>query len=250
MSDDPPRSIEPDREPTAAPTLVGRVVAVNAGRASVLSYGRRAVETAFVKTPLVGRVAVSTFGIAADEHVYEDHGGPDMALLAYPIEHYDHWRRSGIDLPDAAAMAENLTVEGLLETDVMLGDVFTVGSARVQITQPRSPCFKIAARYGRKDLPVQVQDTGFTGYLLRVLREGEIGAGDEMVLVERAGHGVTVAEAGRIANVDRNDLDGARRVLTVEALGSSVRRKLAARVASAEQLGLDTERLFLDDDTA
>lgn len=213
----------------------------------MLTSGRRQVETAFVKTPLPGRVAVDELGIAGDDHVFEDHGGPDMALLVYPIEHYHHWRALGVELPDAAAMAENLTVSGLLETDVMLGDVFTVGTATVQVTQPRSPCYKIAARYGRKDLPMLVQDTGFTGYLLRVLTAGTIGTGDEMRLVERGEHGVTVADAGRVANVDRNDVEGARRVLAVAALGSSVRRKLQARVASAERLGLDTDRLFLDD---
>lgn len=225
----------------------GEVIAVSAGRAATLAHGRREVPTAFVKSALPGRVHVTVTGIEGDEHVYEDHGGPDMALLVYPSQHYAHWRSLGIDLPPFGALAENLTVDGLAETDVMIGDVFAVGSAVVQITQPRSPCYKIAARYGRKDLPVLVQDTGFTGYLLRVLTPGDIGAGDTMTLVQRDGHGITVAEAGRITNVDRNDLDGARRVLAVDALGSSVRRKLQARVDAAEQLGLDTDRLFLDD---
>ena len=87
------------------------------------------------------------------------------------------------------------------------------------------------------------QDVGF----LRVLVEGDIGAGDEMRLVERQDHGVTVAEAGRAVNVERNDLDSARRVLAVDALGASVRRKLEGRVRSGEQVGLDAERLFLDE---
>lgn len=223
---------------------VGRLVAVSAGRAAMLRSGTRESRTAFVKAPIEGRVAVSTLGIGGDEHVYHDHGGPDMALLVYPIEHYAHWRAVGIDLPDAAAMAENLTVEGWPETDVCVGDTFAIGTAVVQVSQPRSPCSKIGARYGRRDLPVMVQDTGFTGYLLRVLTPGEIGAGDEMVLLERDPHGVTVAEAGRVANVDRNDLDTIRRVLAVEALGSSVRRKLEARLATSEAQGLDTRRLF------
>ena len=95
-------------------------------------------------------------------------------------------------------------------------------------------------------MPVLVQDTGFTGYLLRVLQEGSIGAGDEMMLVGREPHGVTVADAGRVVNVDRNDIDGARRVLVVASLGSSVRRKLRERVGSQQTVGLDTDRLFLD----
>ncbi len=92
-----------------------------------------------------------------------------------------------------------------------------------------------------------MQDSGFTGYLLRVLRPGEIGAGDTVTLVERSSD-VTVALAGRVANVDRADLDGARRVLAVEALGSSVRRKLEARLVEPVASGLDTDRLFLPDE--
>ncbi len=190
---------------------------------------------------------IGVLGVDGDEHVYEDHGGPDMALLAYPVEHYAHWRALGLELPDAGALGENLTVAGLPETAVHLGDTFAVGSTLVQVAQPRTPCYKLAARFGRKDMPLLVQDTGYTGYLLRVLVEGDIGAGDEMRLVERQSHGVTVAEAGRVVNVDRNDLATARRVLAVDALGSSVRRKLEGRVRSGEQVGLDAERLFLDE---
>lgn len=209
--------------------------------------GQRRISTAFIKTPLVGRVTVSANGIAGDEHVYKGHGGPDMALLAYPFEHYAYWRAAGLHLPDAAAMAENLTVEGVVETEVMLGDIFEIGTARVQVTQPRQPCSKIASRYGRKDLAMLAQNTGFTGYLLRVLAPGEIEAGDEVHLVERADHGVTVAEAGRVVNVDRNDIDAARRILAIDTIGAGLRRLLDERVASGEQVGIDSARLFADD---
>lgn len=221
------------------------MLAVSVGGAGALGSGRRTIESAFVKTPVDDRLHLGRLGLPGDEHVYEDHGGPDMAVLVYPAEHYAHWRDLGLDLPHAAAFAENFTVAGLVETEVCLGDVFEVGSAVVQVCQPRSPCYKIAARYGRKDLSLRVQETGYTGYLLRVLREGEVGSGDDMVLVDRDDtHQVTVADAGRILNVDRNDHEGARRVLAVEALGSSTRRTLEARVAARADLGLHTERLF------
>ena len=136
-----------------------------------------------------------------------------------------------------------------METDVHLGDIFEVGTSVVQVTQPRAPCYKIAARYMDKDLSVTVQNEGLIGYLLRVLEEGDVSAGDPMRLVHRDSHGVTVAEAGRVANVDRNDLDAAERVLAVEALGSSTRRKLAARMASRVEVGLDVARLFVPEDS-
>ena len=85
-----------------------------------MTHGSRSIETAFVKQPLSGAVTISTLGIEGDEHVYEHHGGPDMALLIYPSEHYSYWRSVGLQLPDPAAMAENFTTVGLLETDVAM----------------------------------------------------------------------------------------------------------------------------------
>ena len=233
MADNPPRA-------------TGRILAVSVGRAGVLRTQRREIPSAFVKKSVDGRVVLGPLGLSGDEHVYHGHGGPDMALLAYPSEHYDHWRDAGIDLPPTGAMAENLTTEGLLEPDVHIGDVFAVGTATVQVCEARSPCFKLAARYGRDDLAVAVQSTGFTGYLLRVLAPGELGAGDAMTLIRRDDHGVSVAEAGRIMNVDRQDLDGARQLLAIPALGASARRTMAARLhrGVADLHGLHTERLF------
>jgi len=228
--------------------LVGHVRAVCIGSVAALALGRRSIETAFVKTPVEGSLRLGELGFPGDEHVYEDHGGPDMAALVYPFEHYSYWRDFGLDLPEAGAFGENLTVTGLVEAVVHLGDVFEVGASVVQVTQPRSPCYKIGARYGDRNLPITVQSAGLTGYLLRVLAEGDVGAGDSMRLVDRGSHGVTVAEAGRVANVDRNDLEAAGRVLAVDALGSSTRRKLTARVASQVEVGLDVGRLFLPDD--
>ena len=190
---------------------------------------------------------LSVLGLAGDAHVYEDHGGPDMAVLAYPYEHYAHWRELGINILDASALAENLTVTGLVETDVHLGDIFELGTSVVQVTQPRLPCNKIAARYQRKEMALESQQTGFNGYLFRVLEEGHVTAGDAMHLVGRESHEVTVAEAGRVADADRNDVEAVRRVLAVESLGSAVQRRLNARVASHEAVGLDRERLFGDE---
>ena len=127
-----------------------------------------------------------------------------------------------------------------------LGDTFEVGSSVMQVSEPRSPCYKIAARYGRKDISIVVQDTGFTGYLMRVLQEGDVAAGDEMRLVDRdTSHGWTVAEAGRVINVDRNDVEGAERLLGIDALSAGIKRGLAARIARREKLGLDLDRLYL-----
>ncbi len=229
------------------PRLSGEVVGVCAGGVASIPQGARTIRTAFIKTSISGPVEVGPLGIPTDEHVYEDHGGPDMALLVYSRDHYSHWRSLGLDLPNVGALGENLTVAGLVETDVHLGDVFEVGTATVQVSQPRSPCYKLAVRFGRRDMPVLVQNTGYTGYLLRVLQPGMVSAGDTMRLVRRDEHGVSVSFASRAVNVDRNDHDAAQRILDVDGLGESVRRVLQQRIDAREQLGLDRARLFGDE---
>ena len=97
-------------------TASGHLLAISSGQKSVMTHGSRSIETAFVKQPLAGAVMISPLGIEGDEHVYEHHGGPDMALLIYPSEHYSYWRSVGLQLPDAGAMAENFTTVCLLYT--------------------------------------------------------------------------------------------------------------------------------------
>lgn len=226
--------------------LRGTVTAVCVGQVGELDSSGRTIASAFVKRPVEGRARVHSLGVEGDEHVYEGHGGTDAAVLVYSRDHYPFWRDLGVDVPDVGAFAENLTVDGLTEAEVHIGDTFEVGSCTVQVSEPRSPCYKIAARYGRKDISIVVQDTGFTGYLMRVLQPGEVAAGDEMRLVERdTSHDWSVAEAGRVLNVDRNDHDGARQLLQIDALSAAIKSKLAARVARAEKLDLDLDRLYL-----
>lgn len=226
--------------------LRGTVAAVCVGRVGELDSSGRTIASAFVKRPVGGPARVHSLGVEGDEHAYKGHGGEDAAVLVYSRDHYPFWRDLGIDIPDAGAFAENLTVDGLTESEVHIGDTFEVGSCKLQVTEPRSPCYKIAARYGRKDISVVVQDTGYTGYLMRVLQEGDVAAGEAMRLVERdTYHGWTVAEAGRVLNVDRKDLDGARQLLEIDALSAGIKRTLAARFSRDEELGLDLDRLYL-----
>ena len=98
------------------PDIAGTVEAVCVGSVGEIGSGSRKIVSAFIKTPVRGRVAVGPLGLPGDEHVYKDHGRPDFALLAYPKEHYPHWSGLGLELPDAGAMGENLTTVGLADT--------------------------------------------------------------------------------------------------------------------------------------
>lgn len=211
--------------------MQGTVVSLNVGAAGELVSGNRTIATAYGKTAVDGPLRLAVLGFPGDEHVYVHHGGPDKAVCVYPYEHYAYWeQRLGLELPEYAAFGENFTLTGLVESDTWLGDVFTVGGAVVQVTQPRAPCYKIAARYGVVKMALYVQQEGRTGYLLRVLQEGEVQAGDVMRLIDRQDHAITVAEANRILNADKHDVDGAKRLLAVADLTPDLVGPLTRRI--------------------
>jgi MOSC domain-containing protein YiiM len=225
----------------------GTLIALNVGRVGEITRDGRVIVTAYHKTPVVGALWLGRLGFPGDEHVYEHHGGPDKAVCAYPYEHYEYWEsRLGLELPATAAFGENFTLIGMTEREVLLGDVYRVGEAVVQVTQPRAPCYKIAARYGVPKMAAYVQQESFTGYHLRVLREGQVRAGQPLRLVERPAHGVSVAEANQILNVAKKDIAGARRLLSVPTLTASLRPALERRIREhgAEE---DVDRLFGSD---
>jgi MOSC domain-containing protein YiiM len=213
-------------------TLEGRVAAVCVGAVRALTGLGRVHQTAFVKQPVAGPVALTTVGLEGDEHIYHAHGGVDQALLVYSSENYAFWRDDYLlDLPAAGAFGENLTVEGLTESAVCIGDTFHIGEVAVQITSPRAPCYKIGVRYGNRDLPVVMQDAGIPGYLLRVLIEGTVAAGDTMVLVDRPHPTMTVREAARVVTRDRDDWEVVERLVAIPELAAAMRTDLQARVA-------------------
>lgn len=220
-----------------------QVISVATGKVGTLARGSRVTRSAFVKTPVSGPMRLRVGGFDGDEHVYEHHGGSDMAALIYSFDHYPVWESElGRSLP-VPSFGENLTVAGFTEDEVHLGDVIGIGAAVVQVSQPRTPCHKLAAAFGIRDMAVRVQDTGRTGYLVRVIEEGAVAAGDGMRIIDRQSHGVSVAEAGRIVNLATSDLDAARRLLAIDTLGSAVRRTLAARVGAGAPEDA-AERLF------
>ena len=143
--------------------------------------------SAFGKVPVQGAVRLLTERIEGDQFgAPKYHGGVDKSALCYAASHYDHWR---LELPDLTwgpgRMGENLTVSGMDESTVCIGDVYEVGGARVQVSQPRQPCWKIDRFHARAGILKRVVTTGRTGWYLRTLREGTLCAGDQFELIER-----------------------------------------------------------------
>lgn len=184
-------------------------------------YGRE-LTTGICKKPVDGPHLLTRQGFEGDGvGDLQHHGGSDKAVCAYSIDHYPWWERViGSTLPQAA-FGENLTVTGMREEDVCIGDLYRIGTAEVQVSQPRQPCKTLAARYGREDFVKLVVDSGRTGLYFKVIKEGIVQAGDEISLIERDARGVTVAYANQIYHHDRKNRAGIEKVLSVAALSAS-----------------------------
>ena len=167
------------------------VLSVQTGRAAPL--GPDHVPSAFVKSPRAGPVHVGLLGLEGDEQAdLSVHGGPEKAVYAYAAAHYPAWALQFPELAPAfqgGAMGENLTVAGMDEAAICVGDVHGIGSARLQVCQPRQPCFKFGLRHGNKQLPKAMVKSGYSGWYYRVLEEGSLSAGDKLMVLERPNPG-------------------------------------------------------------
>jgi MOSC domain-containing protein YiiM len=174
-----------------------RLVSVNAGQPRAARWRGRTVTSAIWKTPLAGRVHVTRFNVEGDRQADpEVHGWHEKAIYVYPSEHYAYWKPVLGELA-WGAFGENLTTAGLLEDEVHVGDRLRVGRVVLEITQPRTPCMKLAMRFQRPSIVREFAKSGRTGFYCAVLEEGEIGAGDPIAWTERAPAMPTVAELFR-----------------------------------------------------
>lgn len=196
----------------------------------------RLYRTAFFKTPVAGPVRVSATNLDGDGQAdLENHGGPDKAVLAYAADHYPGWRAE-LGVPDLpfGAFGENLTVAGVAEADVCIGDVWRIGSAVFAVSQPRQPCWKLARRWRIKDLPARVVATGRSGWYFRVVQEGEVEAGQPAELADRPNPAWTVQRANRVMYFGKQDAAEAAALAAVPGLSASWREELSQRVERAK----------------
>jgi len=190
------------------------------------------VPSAAVKEPVTGAVAVGTLGLAGDEHGDTvNHGGPDKAALVFARHRYDDWRAAGLNLPEGGFL-ENLTLDvpGTDDDCVVLGETWRIGDVVVQVSQPRSPCYKLAKRWGIDDLVPRARATGWVGWYLRVLEPGHLRAGDPVVLLERPAGAPTVGEVFRVMERDRGDLVAARALIDTPGMPARWVAKLIGRL--------------------
>lgn len=202
-----------------------KLTSVQVGLPRQVTWRGRNVTTGIFKEPVAGPVMMRTLNLVGDAQAdLSVHGGPDKAVYAYPVEHYEYWGR---ELPDMklppGMFGENLTTEGLLEKDVFIGDRFRLGGAEVVVTQPRVPCYKLGVKFARADMVKRFLVSRRSGFYFAVLREGEVQAGDTIELLEHDEHGVSIADIIHLYAFEPDDLATLRRAVRLEALPESWR---------------------------
>jgi MOSC domain-containing protein YiiM len=213
-----------------------KLIAVSVGGPrEVMDERRGVVRTSIWKSPVTGPVRVSRLNLAGDaQSDLNVHGGPDMAVYVYPCEHYAPWSAElgRADLTPGG-FGENLTSEGLLEDAVHIGDRLRIGTALFEVSQPRLPCFKLGIRFGDPRMVRRFQQSGRSGFYLRVLEEGELAAGAPIAREARGEGAVSVAEIVALTEAHDPDPAALARAAAVPGLSASWREDFAARAVAA-----------------
>jgi MOSC domain-containing protein YiiM len=211
-----------------------KVVSVNVGEPAEVLWKGNVFLTGIFKEPVKGRIPVRRLNLDGDRQAdLSVHGGVTKAVYAYPTEHYAWWRGEFPDMELPWGMfGENLTVEGLDEGSLRIGDRLRVGSAELIVAEPRMPCFKLGVRFGRMDIVKRFLESRRSGFYLAVEREGDAAAGDAIERLETDARGVTVRDIVRVHVQDKDDVETMRRALEIPVLPEQWRREFSGRLGS------------------
>ena len=213
-----------------------KLLSVNVSRPREITAKGKTVRTGIFKTPVTRRVSVTRLNIEGDGQAdLIGHGGEIRAVLVYSFENYDHWsrelKRSDFEF---GQFGENFTVEGMLDDDIHVGDRFRIGTAVFEVTQPRVPCYKLALKMGVEGFYKQLLKSGRPGFYFRVLEEGDVGAGDVVERISVHPIAMTVRQMSTLLYFEKDNLDGARNALRIDALSPGWRQSFETRVAKAK----------------
>jgi len=208
-----------------------KVLSVNVGTPEAHEWKGQLVSSSIFKHPVQGEIKVGRLDLEGDEQAdLSVHGGPDKAIYVYPFEHYGYWQSQlpGVTLV-MGNFGENLTVEGLTEETIHIGDELEIGTARFVVSQPRLPCYKLGLRFGREDMTRLFYHSRKFGFYLRVLREGSLRAGSVIDVVSKDPNQVSVADLIGLYTRDIHDAVLLRRAISVPYLTPGWRDELRSR---------------------
>ncbi len=220
-----------------------KLLSVNVSLPKEIDHRGKTVTTGIFKEPVDGRVMLRGLNLDGDGQAdLIGHGGKFRAVYVYSYDNYAYWKRElGRTDFTFGQFGENFTVEGMLDDAVHVGDVFRVGGALVEVTQPRVPCFKLAIRMGLEGFQNLLLSSNRIGFYLRVLEEGEVGAGDVIEPVKTDPRRMTVGKVNNLLYFDLGNLEDSRKALRIKALSPGWRGSFEDRLAKAETSGKATE---------
>ena len=213
-----------------------KVVSLNVAVPRAVVWKGHEVRTGIFKEPVGGPVMMRRLNLDGDRQAdLTVHGGPDKAVYAYPSEHYPVWKDElpGMVLP-WGMFGENLTTEGLSEQEIHIGDKFRIGEAIVTVTQPRTPCYKLALKFQRDDMLKRMLTNGRSGFYFSVVEQGVVQAGDAIERIHEDPEGISVAEINALYRDGGKDANLLRRAANLEALPTNRRDYLREELKSLE----------------
>jgi MOSC domain-containing protein YiiM len=186
----------------------GRVISVNAGRAREFEYNGGSAKSAIWKSPVVGRLHARGVNLEGDEQAdRKAHGGPDKAVYAYAIEDTRWWEEKLGRRLNYGAFGENLTTQGIAVNDALIGERWHIGTAVLEVAEPRVPCWRLGVRMNDEMFPRRFTEALRPGAYLRIIVEGDLGAEDEIRVIHRPDHDLTIRDVFRIYTRDRNEVE-------------------------------------------
>jgi MOSC domain-containing protein YiiM len=209
-----------------------KLVSLNVARPRLVVYKGQSINTGIFKQPVSGPVQLRTLNLDGDRQAdLSVHGGPHKAVYGYPSEHYSFWREElpGVDLP-WGMFGENFTTSGLAEAEVHVGDRFQIGSSILMVRQPRTPCYKLAAKFQRDDMLERFLLSARSGFYFSVEQEGSVAAEDDFQLLERNRDGITISEMNRLFVREKYNQDLLRKAIHTAALPDDWREYFAERL--------------------
>jgi MOSC domain-containing protein YiiM len=203
-------------------TTAGKLLSINVGTVREFEHSGRPAKSAIWKSPAVGRIAARGVNLDGDDQAdRKAHGGPDKAVYAYAVEDARWWAQEiGRSLAHGE-LGENLTTEGIEVNNALVGERWEIGTTVLEVSEPRIPCWRLGVRMNDKMFPRRFTEALRPGAYLRIVVEGDVGAGDEIRVVERPDHDLTVRDVFRIYTRDR---DEAERLLVIPRMSESWRR--------------------------
>jgi MOSC domain-containing protein YiiM len=202
-------------------TAAGKVLSVNVGGAREFVHDGRAARSAIWKSPVSGRIAARGVNLDGDEQAdRRAHGGPDKAIYAYAVEDTRWWERKIARTLEHGQFGENLTTEGIEVNDALVGERWRIGTAVLEVSEPRVPCWRLGVRMNDPLFPRRFSEALRPGAYLRIVVEGEVRAGDEIRVIERPDHDVTIRDVFRIYTRDRDEVE---RLISIPRMSDSWR---------------------------